>query len=651
VTKPLSLRGGGAVKPHPHLPTRSLREHPDLDQLKRQAKELLAAFRAGESDAVAEVNAYYRDADRANFALHDAQLVLARSYGFDSWPKLKAYVDGVTVRRLVDAVSAGDLVQVRAMLKARPELVNVGIDNYAVLHYAVLDRAPEMVRVLMEHGANAREGVYPHRDATSALTIASDRGYDEIVAIIKEEEQRRRDAKSGLDAAPAPDELFQAIASGDDERAIAMLEANPALIHTCRADGWTPLHVAAQKLNERIVAWLLDHGAEVMPRGKGDRTPLDLAAQRSGDDTAERFSAVAGLLRGRGAELTARAAAALGNADWLRARQAEGALTNPVEDSGGLLRIAVSHNRPEILALLLDFGFDPDERIRFGGGDEVTFTWGMPLWHCAGTAKYAMAEMLLQRGADANARVYASGDPVFQAYSQCDWTMVKLLERYGGVANATTAGLFRQTELARKMLAGEAGYRLDGVGGDTLAEQLLWGAACGGDPEIVRMALERVDWPRDDPRWFPTLEQPLRIWTHGSGSLVWDRSTYLECFRLVLQRCDPNIRGRMQDQGQFGLTILHSVAGAREHVTAEERVAFATMLLDTGARVDLRDNLLKSTPLGWACRWGRVKLVKLLLDRGADPAEVDAEPWATPRAWAEKMGHGAVLAALRDHGR
>jgi ankyrin repeat protein len=637
------------VKTRP--PTRRLREHPDLDQVKRQAKELLAAFAAGEADAVAEVNAHYSDADRATFALHDAQLVLARSYGFDSWPKLKAYVDGVTVRRLADAVRAGDLVQVRAMLKARPELVNVGIDNYAVLHYAVLDRAPEMVRVLMEHGANAREGVYPHRDATSALTIASDRGYDEIVAIIKQEEQRRRDAKSGLDAAPAPDELFQAIASGDNERAIAMLEANPALIHTCHADGWTPLHVAAQALNEHTLAWLLDHGAEVMPRGRGDRTPLDLAAQRSGDDMAERFAAVAALLRRRGAKLTARAAAALGDADWLRARQAEGALTNPIEDSGGLLRIAVSHNRPEILALLLDFGFDPDERIRFGSGDEVTFTWGMPLWHCAGTAKYAMAEMLLQRGADANAQVYASGDPVFQAYSQCDWTMVKLLERYGGVANATTAGLYRQTELARKMLAGEAQHRLDGVGGDTLAEQLLWGAACGGDPAIVRMALERVDWPRDDPRWFPTLEQPLRIWTHGSGSLAWDRSTYLECFRLVLERCDPNIRGRMQDQGQFGLTILHSVAGAREHVTPEERVAFATMLLDAGARVDLRDNLLKSTPLGWACRWGRVELVKLLLDRGADPVEADAEPWATPRAWAEKMGHDAVLALLRDHGR
>ncbi len=38
------------------LPTRALREHPDLNQLKRQAKELLADFIAGQPGAVTEVN-------------------------------------------------------------------------------------------------------------------------------------------------------------------------------------------------------------------------------------------------------------------------------------------------------------------------------------------------------------------------------------------------------------------------------------------------------------------------------------------------------------------------------------------------------------------------------------------------------------------
>jgi hypothetical protein len=31
--------------------------------------------------------------------------------------------------------------------------------------------------------------------------------------------------------------------------------------------------------------------------------------------------------------------------------------------------------------------------------------------------------------------------------------------------------------------------------------------------------------------------------------------------------------------------------------------------------VDVRDNLLKSTPLGWACRWGRTEMAKLFRRR------------------------------------
>jgi len=69
-------------------------------------------------------------------------------------------------------------------------------------------------------------------------------------------------------------------------------------------------------------------------------------------------------------------------------------------------------------------------------------------------------------------------------------------------------------------------------------------------------------------------------------------------------------------------------------------------MLDAGARLDIRDEWFKSTPLGWACRYGRVELVKLYLVRGADPVEADAEPWATPRAWAKRKGHAAVLELL-----
>jgi ankyrin repeat protein len=76
----------------------------------------------------------------------------------------------------------------------------------------------------------------------------------------------------------------------------------------------------------------------------------------------------------------------------------------------------------------------------------------------------------------------------------------------------------------------------------------------------------------------------------------------------------------------------------------------ATILLDAGARLDVRDHLLASTPLGWACRWGRVGMVKLFLARGADPVEADAEPWATPRAWAEKMGRPEILELLHAAG-
>jgi ankyrin repeat protein len=531
------------------LPARHLPERPDLDQLKRQARELLAGFAAGESNAVAEVRQYYHGAPVDTFALHDAQLVLARAYGFDSWPKLKARVDGVTIGRLHDAVEQGDADAVRNLLQRRPELVNrdrAGYPERLALHIAVQRRDAAMVRLLMECGADAHSGIWPYRRDTEAAVMAAERGYGEIVEIIRGQELNREK--------PEPE-----------------------------------------------------------PEAEGAMEPAAAAVVR-------------------------------GDAAWIRERHAEGDLRDLLTGDG-LLTLAVKHDRPDMLELLLELGFDPDETRREAGADEIVHSRGRPLQECTLSGKLAMAEMLLARGADANAWAC-----VWNAYRQKDAAMIDLLARYGGVPNAMTPGYLRDTGLAARMFRQEDAGRLPKGTvreGRTVAEEILDPAASAGSADILRMALGRIAWPRDDPRWWGILASPLCFWNHIPWiySEKWDldRDTYLPCFAMVLDRCDANIRGR------YGITVLHYAASSYDWVTPGERVAFVRMLLDRGARMDVRDELLQSTPLGWACRWGRLEVAELMLERGADPVEPDAELWATPHSWAEKAGHKPIVAALREY--
>jgi ankyrin repeat protein len=72
---------------------KSLPPQPSLTQLKHHAKDLLKEFRAGTLQALARFYEHHPHSKPSATTLSDAQLVIAREYGFASWPKLKQHVD------------------------------------------------------------------------------------------------------------------------------------------------------------------------------------------------------------------------------------------------------------------------------------------------------------------------------------------------------------------------------------------------------------------------------------------------------------------------------------------------------------------------------------------------------------------------------
>src|SRR5262245_20953138 len=101
------------------MPGRNLPLRPNLRQLRHQAKDLLRAFRRGEPEAVEEFQARLQQRTHPDAArLADAQLVLARSFGATSWPRL------VHACELIDAIWRDDVDTVVRLVTAQPDLLH-----------------------------------------------------------------------------------------------------------------------------------------------------------------------------------------------------------------------------------------------------------------------------------------------------------------------------------------------------------------------------------------------------------------------------------------------------------------------------------------------------------------------------------------------
>jgi hypothetical protein len=97
-----------------------------------------------------------RDLVRSGAAatLADAQLHIARQYGFASWPKLKQHVESLDdAGRLGDAIRANDLARVADLLTSKPRLRQVLIETVPLQAQAQPGRIP-MMELLVRHGAD-----------------------------------------------------------------------------------------------------------------------------------------------------------------------------------------------------------------------------------------------------------------------------------------------------------------------------------------------------------------------------------------------------------------------------------------------------------------------------------------------------------------
>jgi ankyrin repeat protein len=160
------------------MPVRRLPVRPDLDQLRRQARELLRAIRAGDADAIAELRERHPGPiDPAAARLADAQLALARSHGASSWARLSQAV------RLADAIHRDDADAVRTLLAANPALLGEPVlirtdSNWGPpMTFAANLGRDRIVRMLHELGAT---------DHASAAGRAALQGRPETVYLVYE---------------------------------------------------------------------------------------------------------------------------------------------------------------------------------------------------------------------------------------------------------------------------------------------------------------------------------------------------------------------------------------------------------------------------------------------------------------------------------
>jgi hypothetical protein len=359
----------------PHeLPAR-----PNLEQLKKQAKSLLHAAQAHDGDALGRFAALPAfsgkstdEIEAADLALHDAQSVIAREYGFPSWPALRGEVEARTLSfgeavdefircatggasgraerllalfpniasaSLYTALVLGDTASVDARLRDHPRLATQpgGPQNWEPLLYVChscmhvtlpsrVDGFVAIAQLLCLLGANPNAEYHwnwhpelPRTALWGSICAVAHLPLGEVLL------------KAG--ANPTDGVSTHIAGGGGDIGALELLHRFGVNVNGIPS-GVPPLvYMMLWAHNPAGPNWLLEHGADAnLAWGEGGESPLHVAARRWDIPMVERLVRHgADVLRHRGDGATAHTLAELhGNADiaaWLLAHGAQDELS------------------------------------------------------------------------------------------------------------------------------------------------------------------------------------------------------------------------------------------------------------------------------------------------------------------------------------
>ena len=581
------------------MPPRTLPDRPDLEQLRKQAKDLRKERLArGES-----------------VRLGDAQRELARDYGFDTWAALKAHVESVDLEaRLKLAIDTDDVAAVRRLLTAHPELhrARMGYGGDGPLTWAAECRgmaAPtpqrlEMVEVMLELGADVHQG-----------------GDGPLL-------------RSSL---------------GHRLPMVELLLRHGAHVNA-RWHGRYPILLGpCETLDPVTLKFLLERGADPDAQGDDYGYALDMAVGTYGRSPAQHECVE--LLVQAGARGKTRGLPSLsihrGRLDLL-ARDLDrdpelvhrrfpemeyGSTAHRRLDLRGatLLHAAAEYGETEAARLLLDQGADVNAAASV---DAASVGGQTPLFHAVtqyGGYGLAVAALLIDRGADLAWRCRVPGlydDPQRATHVV---TPLGYAARFptGRGRNPAVDLLLRHGAPAGDVYAAATTGRL---------EELKTLLAAGADPE------------EKGPEGDPALRAALRAGESEAARVLADAGAALD----LLAACQIGAVDRVSALLAADPSSLEKPHGEREwtaafYAAAANRPDVLAVLDRHHASWTARDAPARRTPLHVAAELGHLEAVQWLLGRGVRP---DLRQWTgkTPLEVARAAGRTAVVRWLEERG-